>query len=60
MSTNEMDIDAKIGELAKKYNIPEKLFKDVMALETEKSHLKNRRLAPKIVEMIAKYTDSSR
>lgn len=53
-------MDEKIKELATKYNIPEKLFKEVMTLEQEKSHLLNRRTVPKIRDLIAKYTDSSR
>lgn len=53
-------MDEKIKELARKYDIPEKLFKEAMALEKGKDTLKNRRLSPKIVALIAKYTDSSR
>ena len=52
-----MDITAKIKELAQKYDIPPQLLKEAMALEVEKIALKNRRLSPKIVELIEKYTD---
>lgn len=54
-----MDINAKIKELAQKYEIPPQLLEDAMALEVEKITLKNRRLSPKIVQLIEKYTDSS-
>jgi hypothetical protein len=54
-----MDINAKIKELAKKYEIPPQLLEDAMALEVEKITLKNRQLSPKIVQLIEKYTDSS-
>jgi hypothetical protein len=54
-----MDINAKIKELAQKYEIPPQLLEDAMALEVEKFTLKNRRLSPKIVQLIEKYTDSS-
>ncbi len=55
-----MNIDEKIKELARKYKIPEKLFKEAMALENGKDTLLNRQLSPKIVKLIEKYTDSSR
>jgi hypothetical protein len=54
-----MDINAKIKELAEKYDIPPQLLENAMALEVEKIILKNRQLSPKIVELIEKYTDSS-
>jgi hypothetical protein len=54
-----MDITAKIQELAQKYDIPPQLLKEAMALEVAKITLKNRRLSPKIVKLIEKYTDSS-
>ncbi|NCQ94884.1 MAG: hypothetical protein EWV75_21770 [Microcystis wesenbergii Mw_QC_S_20081001_S30D] len=54
-----MDINAKIKELAQKYEIPPQLLEDAMALEAEKTTLKNRQLSPKIVQLIEKYTDSS-
>jgi hypothetical protein len=53
-----MDITAKIEELAQKYDIPPQLLKEAMALEVAKITLKNRRLSPKIVKLIEKYTDS--
>jgi hypothetical protein len=53
-------MDAKIIELSQKYNIPEELFKEAIALEVGKDTLQNRKLAPKIVELIEKYTDSLR
>jgi hypothetical protein len=52
-------MDEKIKELAAKYNIPEELFKEAMRLEKEKVNLENRRLVPKLVELIERYTDSS-
>ena len=54
-----MDITAKIKELAQKYEIPPQLLEEARALEVEKITLQNRRLSPKIVELIEKYTDSS-
>ena len=54
-----MDITAKIEELAQKYEIPPQLLKEAMVLEVDKIALKNRRLSPKIVKLIEKYTDSS-
>jgi hypothetical protein len=55
-----MTIEEKIKELARKYKIPEKLFIEAMKLENGKDTLQNRRIAPKIVALIEKYTDSSR
>lgn len=54
-----MDINKKIKELAAKYNIPEQLLKEAMELEKEKVNLNNRRLVPKLTELIERYTDSS-
>ena len=54
-----MDINAKIKQLAQKYEIPPQLLEEAMALEAEKTTLKNRQLSPKIVQLIEKYTDSS-
>jgi len=54
-----MDINAKIKQLAQKYEIPPQLLEEAMALEAEKTTLENRRLSPKIVQLIEKYTDSS-
>ncbi|MBE9262367.1 hypothetical protein IQ224_09165 [Microcystis sp. LEGE 00066] len=53
-----MDRTAKIEELAQKHDIPPQLLKEAMALEVAKITLQNRRLSPKIVELIEKYTDS--
>lgn len=45
-------LNQKIRELAEKYEIPEDMFREAIELEREKVVLKNRRLAPKLGEMV--------
>ncbi len=52
-------MNKKIKELAKKHNIPEDLLKEAMALETDKVTKANRQLVPKLVNLIARYAESS-
>ena len=47
----------KIRELADKYEIPEEMLREAIAVEQEKVVLKNRRLAPKLVEMVERYAE---
>ncbi len=49
----------KLQELAEKYDIPEELLHKAIALEKEKLVLQNRRLAPRLVELIERYSASS-
>jgi hypothetical protein len=55
-----MELDKKIKELAQKYQIPEELFQESRQLEIGKDTLENRKLVPRLIALIAKYTDSSR
>lgn len=52
-------MEQKIKELAAKYLIPEELLKEAMRLEKEKVNLENRRLVPKLINLIERHTDSS-
>jgi hypothetical protein len=52
-------MDKKIKELAAKYNVPEQLLKEAMQLEKEKVNLNNRRLVPKLINLIERYTETS-
>ena len=52
-------MEEKIKELAEKYNIPEELIKEAIQMEQEKVVLKNRKLVPKLVELIEKYSEKS-
>lgn len=45
----------KIQELCTKYQISEELLREAIALEKEKMMLHNRRLTPKLIELIEKY-----
>lgn len=48
-------LSLKIRELADKYEIPEDMLRGAIALEQEKVVLKNRRLAPKLLDMVERY-----
>ncbi len=48
----------KIKELAKKYQIPVDLLEEVLAMEKDKITASNRRLVPKLVEAIERYSES--
>ena len=50
-------LDQKIKELADRYEIPDTMLREAIALEQEKIVLKNRRLAPKLVEMVERYAE---
>lgn len=50
-------LSPKIRELTQKYEIPEEMLQEAIALEREKVVLKNRRLAPKLVEMVERYAE---
>lgn len=52
-------MDEKIKELAKNYNIPEGLIKEAIQMEKEKVVFKNRKLVPKLIELIEKYVEVS-
>jgi hypothetical protein len=52
-------MDEKIKELAAKYEIPEKLLHEAIQIERGKVILKNRRLAPVLVELIERYSTST-
>ena len=49
----------KLQELAQKYDVPEELLHKAISLEKEKLVLQNRRLAPRLVELIERYSASS-
>jgi hypothetical protein len=55
----EKNLDKKLVELCIKYEIPESLLREAILLEKEKVILQNRRLAPRLVEMIERYTAQS-
>jgi len=48
-------LSLKIRELADKYEIPEGMLRGAIALEQEKVVLKNRRLTPKLLDMVERY-----
>lgn len=50
-------MEQKIRELAAKYKIPEALLKEAIEMEKDKIVLQNRRLVPKLVEKIERYSD---
>lgn len=52
-------MEEKIKELAAKYEIPEKLLHEAIRLEREKVILKNRRLAPALVELVERFSTST-
>ncbi len=49
-------MDEKIKELAAKYEIPEQLLHEAIQVEREKVILKNRRLAPILVELVERFS----
>ena len=52
-------MDEKIKELAAKYEVLEALLHEAIQIEREKVILKNRRLAPVLVELIERYSTST-
>lgn len=48
-------LSQKIQELSSKYEIPEAMLRGAIELEKEKVVLKNRRLAPKLLDMVERY-----
>jgi len=52
-----MSLDKKIRELAKKHQFPAELLKEAIKLEQEKVILQNRRMAPKLIELICKFVE---
>jgi hypothetical protein len=52
-------MDEKIKELAAKYEIPEQLLHEAIQVEREKVILKNRRLAPVLVELVERFSTST-
>jgi hypothetical protein len=53
----EKELKSKIKELCKKYEIPEDLLVSAISLEREKVVLQNRRLAPKLLDMVERYAN---
>lgn len=51
-------MENKLRELAVKYQIPEALLREAIAIEKEKVILQNRRMAPVLVQMIERYAQS--
>jgi hypothetical protein len=52
-------MDEKIKELAAKYTIPEQLLHEAIRVEREKIILKNRRLAPVLVELVERFSTAT-
>lgn len=50
-------LKGKIKELCKKYDIPEALLIGAISLEQEKVVLQNRRLTPKLLDMVERYAN---
>jgi len=50
-------LEKKLAEVARKYELPRELLDQVIAMEREKLTLQNRRLTPKILELIAQHAD---
>lgn len=48
-------LSQKIQELASQYEIPEAMLQGAIELEKDKVVLKNRRLAPKLLDMVERY-----
>ncbi|MBD2261079.1 hypothetical protein [Pseudanabaena sp. FACHB-2040] len=48
-------LSQKIQELSSKYEIPEAMLRGAIELEKDKVVLKNRRLAPKLLDMVERY-----
>lgn len=57
-----MDLDEKleqkVRELADKYEVPPDLLFQAIEMEQDKVVLKNRRLGPKLVELIGSYAEN--
>lgn len=51
-------MDEKIKELAAKYEIPKELLHEAIQIEREKVILKNRRLAPALVQLVERFSTS--
>ena len=51
-------MENKLRELAAKYQIPESLLREAIAIEKEKVILQNRRMTPVLVQMIERYAQS--
>lgn len=51
----DSSLTQKIQELSSKYEIPEAMLRGAIELEKEKVVLKNRRLAPKLLDMVERY-----
>jgi HEPN domain-containing protein len=52
-----MEIEQKLKQLSKKYEIPEKLLKDAIALEKERIMYANRQCVPKLLKAISQYSE---
>jgi hypothetical protein len=52
-----MEIEQKLKQLAKKYEIPEQLLKDAIELEKDRTIYTNRQCVPKILKAIARYSE---
>ena len=52
-------MEEKLRELSDKYEVPLELFREAIAMEEEKVILQNRKLAPKLVELIERYAEDS-
>jgi hypothetical protein len=52
-----MEIEQKLKQLSKKYEIPEQLLKDAIALEKERIMYANRQCVPKLLKAIAHYSE---
>jgi len=51
----DSSLTQKIKELSSKYEIPEAMLRGAIEIEKEKVVLKNRRLAPKLLDMVERY-----
>lgn len=51
----DSSLSQKIQELSSKYEIPEVMLREAIELEKDKVVLKNRRLAPKLLDMVERY-----
>jgi len=53
-----MTIEQKLKQLSKKYDIPEALLKEAIAIEKERLMYENRQCIPKLVKLITKYSET--
>ena len=51
----DLSLSQKIQELSSTYGIPEAMLRGAIELEKDKVVLKNRRLAPKLLDMVERY-----